>query len=74
MTGSYTAAQRRTLTRAVADGEAVVCPVCETPVAIRAVERPDEVSYVRHRVWLLCPSCKRTAAVDAAGRAGPTSD
>lgn len=62
---AYSAAQRRTLGQAIRAGVAPDCPVCGTPVVVRAVERPEEVAYVRHRVWILCPACKRTAAVDA---------
>lgn len=71
--GSYSAEQRRALARAVAEDQAVVCPVCQTPLAVRAVEPSKAVSYVRRRVWLLCPSCKRTAAVDAPDRGGPAA-
>jgi ribosomal protein L37AE/L43A len=68
--GSYSADQRRALAQAVRAGDTPECPECGTPVAVRPVERPNGVSYVRHRVWLLCPSCKRTAAVDRVGRGG----
>jgi hypothetical protein len=63
--GTYSAAERRTLGQAISAGLAPECPACRTPVVVRAVERPEEVAYVRHRVWILCPACKRTAAVDA---------
>ena len=61
---SFTAAERRALTAALAAGEAPVCPGCETRLDAREVERPRSVSYVRRRVWLLCPACRRSGAVD----------
>jgi uncharacterized protein with PIN domain len=64
VTGPYTAAERRALARALARGESPGCPTCGAPVTLQEVERPANVSYVRHRVWVLCPSCKRTGAVD----------
>lgn len=66
--GAYTAEQRRALARAVAAGDAPVCPGCATPLDVRPVDPPGEVAYVRRRAWLFCPGCKRTAAVDLGGR------
>jgi hypothetical protein len=70
VTGSYTAAQRRALAAAIRSGGEgqPECPVCGARVSIREIEPSTQVSYVRRRVWLFCPACKRTAAVDLAGR------
>lgn len=62
---SFTADERRVLARAVAEDEGTLtCPACGGEVNRQAVPQPKEVSYVRHRVWLLCTSCKRSGAVD----------
>jgi hypothetical protein len=64
VTGPYTARERRALSRALAAGEAPPCPACDTALDVRPVDPPAEVAYVRRRVWVLCPGCGRTAAVD----------
>lgn len=64
MAGGFTAAERRALEEALAAGESPVCPACGEALTRRAVPASKQVSYVRRRVWLLCPSCKRTGAVD----------
>lgn len=46
------------------DGEGPACPACGTTLVRRAVPPKDEVAYVRERVWLLCPSCRRSAVFD----------
>lgn len=65
---SFTAEQRRALARALADDgdddAPLVCPACGGAVNRRAVTRPEEVPYVRHRVWLLCAGCRRSGAID----------
>lgn len=59
----------RRLGEAVRAGDAVSCPECATPLDSRRVPPRPDVSYVRDRVWLVCPSCHRTAVVD---RKAPT--
>lgn len=61
---SFTAAERRGLAAALAAGRTLTCPACGTPVDRRDVKPPRAVSYVRRRVWLLCPGCRRSGAVD----------
>ena len=61
---SFTADERHSLARALAEDRPLVCPACGGDVNRRTVPRPAEVSYVRHRVWLLCTSCKRSGAID----------
>jgi transposase-like protein len=70
VTGSYNAAERQALARAVQSGgeEPPSCPSCGATMSVREIEPSRQVSYVRRRVWLLCPSCKRTAAVDVSAR------
>lgn len=64
MPGSYTAEQRHTLERATARGGPIACPACGAALARTEVPAPRELPYVRRRVWLICPRCKRSAAVD----------
>lgn len=65
---SFNAEERRALARALAVDRALRCPACGGPIDRQPVPRPREVAYVRHRVWLLCTSCKRSGAVDVANR------
>lgn len=64
MTGAFTAEERHALGLALAEGETPACPACGAALSQRPVPPSQQVSYVRRRVWLLCPSCKRTGAVD----------
>lgn len=61
---SFTAEERRELARIIAAGDPLECPACGGEVNRQEVPRPEEVSYVRHRTWLLCTACKRSGAVD----------
>ena len=42
----------------------LVCPHCVVALDRRDVPPRDDVSYVRDRVWLDCPSCHRTVVLD----------
>jgi DNA-directed RNA polymerase subunit RPC12/RpoP len=64
MTEPYDAAQRRALAAALGDGRKPRCPACGGRVLVQTVEPRPEVSYVRHRAWVLCLDCRRTATVD----------
>lgn len=64
MSGSYDAAQRRALERALQEGDPLHCPVCGAKLTRQTVQPTPEVSYVRRRVWVLCPGCRRTASLD----------
>jgi hypothetical protein len=61
---AFTHEQVRDLERAVREGAHPACPLCAVPLDERGVPPRGDVSYVRDRVWLLCPSCKRSAVVD----------
>lgn len=61
---SFSAAERRALAAALASGAEPACPSCGTRLDPREVRPPGSVSYVRRRVWLLCPTCRRSGAVD----------
>lgn len=64
MAEAFTAAERAALARTLAEGKEPTCPACGTPLSQRPVPASRQVSYVRRRVWLLCPACTRTGAVD----------
>jgi uncharacterized protein with PIN domain len=64
----FTAAERRQLALRLAAGEAPRCPVCDARLSEREVPVSRQVAYVRRRVWLLCPSCGRTGAIDVRDR------
>lgn len=64
MTSAYSAQERRDLEAALRRGEPLLCPVCRVELTRQDVARPPELSYVRHRVWVLCAQCRRTASLD----------
>ncbi len=68
MTSSYSPAERRVLADAVRCGERPICPACGAAVAQHPVGAKPELPYVRHRILLICPSCKRSVAVDTPTR------
>ena len=43
------------------------CPTCSTPLLARPIPPREDVAYVRHRIWLLCPHCQRSALLDTPG-------
>ncbi len=68
MAERYDREQRRELEKALARGGPIPCPACGEILARTEVPTPRDLPYVRRRVWLICPRCKRTAAFDV--RAG----
>jgi hypothetical protein len=62
--GSYDAAQRRGLEVALNAGGPLHCPVCGAVLAQQRVEPVAAVAYVRRRVWVICPDCRRSASLD----------
>ncbi len=64
MSGDFTAREERDLRKRLESGEEIPCPRCGGLLHAAPVIPPPEVSYVRNRVLLLCPSCGRRAAVD----------
>ena len=61
---AFTHQQVRELERDVRTGTRPYCPVCAVPLDDRAVPPREDVSYVRDRIWLVCPTCKRSTVVD----------
>jgi len=45
------------------------CPTCSTPLLSRPIPPREDVAYVRHRIWLLCPHCQRSALLENPERA-----
>lgn len=69
---TYSAAQRRALAEGMEADVIPPCPECGAELAVREVEPSRQVSYVRRRVWLICPGCKRTAALDVTAGEPPS--
>lgn len=69
MSQPYPAAAAAALGRALREGRPLECPDCDVPLDRRPVPPRRDVSYVRDRVWLVCPRCASTVVLD---RRGPT--
>ena len=66
MSPGYSPAQRRALAEAARNGEPLRCPACGSDLIREEVQPRRDVPYVRRRLLLVCPGCKRAAAVDLA--------
>jgi hypothetical protein len=64
MGGAFDAAERRALQQALARGAALECPGCAVPLTQQRVEPVGEVAYVRRRLLVICPVCRRSAGLD----------
>ena len=64
MTSGFDAAQRAALQKALAAADTLRCPVCDVVLSTQAVDPKPDVPYVRRRLWVLCPKCRRTASID----------
>ncbi len=42
----------------------LTCPECEVALDRRAIPPRKDVSYVRDRLWLVCPACSSTVVLD----------
>lgn len=60
----YSREERRALETDLAKGVELKCPACGGRVSAQPVPAPPAVSYVRHRVWIVCLECKRSASLD----------
>jgi hypothetical protein len=45
-------------------GLSPICPRCAVELLPREVQRPRQVSYVRDRIWWVCPGCRRSIVLD----------
>jgi uncharacterized CHY-type Zn-finger protein len=61
---SFDAAQRRQLVAAVRAGQTLCCPVCAEPLTSHPIEPRSDLPYVRRRVLVICPGCRRSATLD----------
>jgi hypothetical protein len=52
-------------------GRSPACPRCSTPLLSRPIPPREDVAYVRHRIWLLCPQCQRSALLEALEGSAP---
>jgi hypothetical protein len=64
---SYSAAERAVLAELAARGGALACPCCDSLLSVHVVDPGPSVPYVRHRLLLICPGCRRAASVDVPG-------
>lgn len=62
----FTAPQRALLRETLRKGAVPRCPVCAAVLTVSRVEPPGDVAYVRDRVWVRCPACRRAATLDRA--------
>jgi len=46
------------------EGAPLSCPHCLVPLDRRPVPPRADVSYVRDRVWVTCPSCQSSVVLD----------
>jgi hypothetical protein len=60
----FDAAQRRLLADALERADPLACPACGATLARTAITPEPGLAYVRRRVWLICPACKRSATLD----------
>jgi hypothetical protein len=64
MAGTFSRAQRVALETALKQKEPLMCPECGIVLTQQSVVPPANVPYVRHRVWLMCTKCRKSAAVN----------
>lgn len=67
MSVGYTREQRSALGEAARRDEPLHCPACGTELARREIKPRPELPYVRRRLWLICPHCRRSAVVEVRG-------
>jgi hypothetical protein len=60
----FSPGEARALAAALDAGRPLTCPRCATPLDRRPVPPRRDVSYVRDRLWLVCPSCHATGVLD----------
>jgi hypothetical protein len=60
----FTRTEVARLRHRLTSGERLLCPRCDIELEANPVARPPGVSYVRDRIWYICPSCRRSAVLD----------
>jgi len=56
--------EARALAADLEGGRPLLCPRCSTPLDRHPVPPRRDVSYVRDRLWLVCPRCHATGVLD----------
>jgi hypothetical protein len=64
MSTGYSREQRLGLEKAVKEKAELACPECGGRMSQQAVVPAPNVPYVRHRVWVMCLQCRRSASLD----------
>ncbi|MBM4182991.1 MAG: hypothetical protein FJ207_02065 [Gemmatimonadetes bacterium] len=62
--GAFTPDQLAELARRARHEGRLQCPVCDAVLDQRAIPPRPDVSYVRDRIWLVCPACHRSGVLD----------
>ncbi|SVD12188.1 uncharacterized protein METZ01_LOCUS365042 [marine metagenome] len=65
---AFTAEQEKALAEAFGAKSQLTCPVCTVTMDQRPVRPRQDVSYVRDRIWFICPSCRRSIVLDRDSR------
>lgn len=60
----FSPAELRALAAALEEGRPPLCPRCATLLDRSPVPPRPDVSYVRDRLWLVCPRCHATGVLD----------
>ena len=64
MAHSFTEEETQEIVHAFLTREDLRCPRCRIPMDARPVPPRPDVSYVRDRLWLVCPGCRRSIVLD----------
>jgi hypothetical protein len=64
MADSFSAEQRRLVAQALREGSRLECPICREALDRSPVPPRGDVAYVRDRILLTCPSCRRSLVLD----------
>jgi hypothetical protein len=62
--GRFAAEEERTLRVAFRSNSELLCPICDVALDRRPVPPRSDVSYVRDRLWVTCPRCRRALVLD----------
>jgi hypothetical protein len=60
----FTRGEELALREALHEGRVAMCPECAVALDEWPVRPRPDVSYVRDRLWLVCPSCRRSVVLD----------
>jgi hypothetical protein len=66
----YTREEAAQMRVSYGQGATPECPRCLIALHPHDVQRPQQISYVRERIWWVCPGCRRSLVVDASSPLG----